>query len=39
MYYEYLWAHRLGGTPLGAMMPGLPTDGAPVGATTCRFHP
>ncbi|MBI2895569.1 MAG: hypothetical protein HYY06_18575 [Deltaproteobacteria bacterium] len=39
MYYQYLWAHQLGGPPLAAMVPGFPTEEAPVGATTCRLHP
>ncbi len=39
MYYDYLWAHSLGGPPLVGMLPSFPTAGNPVGATTCTFHP
>jgi predicted esterase len=39
MYYDYLWAHQLGGPPLSGMIPGFPTHANPVGATTCTFHP
>ena len=39
MYYQYLWAHQLGGPPLGGMLPGFPTQAHPVGATACTFHP
>lgn len=39
MYYDYLWAHELGGPPLSGLIPGLPTPAHPVGATSCTFHP
>jgi predicted esterase len=39
MYYEYMWAHQLGGAPLSGMISDWPTPTAPVGATQCRFHP
>ena len=39
MYYEYLWAHQLGGAPLAGMIPSFPTQARPVGATSCTFHP
>ncbi len=39
MYYQYMWAHQLGGPPLGGMLPGFPTGAQPVGATACTFHP
>jgi len=40
MYYEYMWAHRLGGPPLANMpsdFPFWPTH--VVGSTFCTFHP
>lgn len=39
MYYQYMWAHKLGGPPLENMLPGWPTDAQPVGATACRLRP
>lgn len=39
MYYEYLWAHQLGGPPLAGPIPDFPTATSPVGATSCYFHP
>jgi predicted esterase len=39
MYYDYMWAHQLGGPPLAALPPGFPTQANPVGATACTFHP
>lgn len=39
MYYEWMWAHRLGGGPLSGLVPSFPTTGRPVGATSCVFHP
>jgi len=39
MYYDYMWAHQLGGPPVTGLIPGFPTQAHPVGATTCRFHP
>jgi predicted esterase len=39
MYYEYMWAHQLGGPPLTGLFPDWPTPAAPVGATQCWFHP
>lgn len=39
MYYDYMWAHQLGGSPLAGMVPGFPTQANPVGATACTFHP
>jgi predicted esterase len=39
MYYEWMWAHQLGGSPLGGLPPGFPTLDRPVGATRCVFHP
>jgi hypothetical protein len=39
MYYDYLWAHRLGDPPLSGMIPGFPTQANPVGATACTLHP
>lgn len=39
MYYEYMWAHQLGGPPLSGMIPDFPTQARPVGATSCTFHP
>jgi polyhydroxybutyrate depolymerase len=39
MYYDYMWAHQLGGPPLSGMPPGFPTQASPVGATSCTFHP
>ncbi len=38
MYYQYMWAHELGGPPLTGLVPGFPTPEHPVGPTTCRFH-
>jgi poly(3-hydroxybutyrate) depolymerase len=38
-YYDYMWAHQLGGEPLSGLVPGFPTPGNPVGSTTCTFHP
>ncbi len=37
--YDWMWAHRRGGAPVPGLLPGFPSDGAPVGSTTCRFHP
>jgi predicted esterase len=39
MYYDWLWAHTLGGPPLGGLPAGFPTPWSPVGATRCAFHP
>ena len=39
MYYQWMWAHQLGGPPLAGLPPGFPTQGNPVGATHCIFHP
>jgi polyhydroxybutyrate depolymerase len=39
MYYEWMWAHQLGGSPLGGLPPSFPTLDRPVGATRCVFHP
>lgn len=39
MYYQYMWAHKLGNPPLKGMLPGWPTDAQPVGATACRLRP
>jgi predicted esterase len=39
MYYEYMWAHHLGGPPLSATIPDFPSQAVPVGATVCTFHP
>jgi predicted peptidase len=39
MYYEWMWAHRLGGPSLTGLIPSFPTTGRPVGATSCVFHP
>jgi predicted esterase len=39
MYYEYMWAHQVGGPPLSAMIADFPTQAMPVGATACTFHP
>jgi predicted esterase len=39
MYYEYMWAHQLGGSPLSSLPAGFPTQANPVGATSCWFHP
>jgi len=39
MYYQWMWAHQLGGQPLSGMLPGFPTQANPVGATACFFHP
>lgn len=38
MYYDYLWAHQLGGPPLTALPSSFPTQAAPVGATSCYYH-
>lgn len=38
MYYEYMWAHELGGSPLSSLPAGFPTQAKPVGATTCTLH-
>jgi predicted esterase len=38
MYYDYLWAHQLGGPPLSGLIAGFPTQAHPVGATSCTFH-
>jgi predicted esterase len=38
MYYEYMWAHQLGGSPLSGMIADFPTPARPVGATSCTFH-
>ncbi|HVU04543.1 MAG TPA: PHB depolymerase family esterase [Polyangiaceae bacterium] len=39
MYYDYMWAHQLGGSPLAGPVPSFPTQAHPVGATSCTFHP
>ena len=39
MYYDYMWAHKLGGPPLSGMVPSFPTQARPVGRTSCTFHP
>jgi predicted esterase len=39
MYYEYMWAHKLGGPPLSGMIPSFPTTSHPIGPTFCTFHP
>ncbi len=39
MYYDYLWAHTLGGPPLSGLPGGFPTQTKPVGATRCDFLP
>jgi predicted esterase len=39
MYYDYMWAHQLGGPPLAGLPAGFPTVDRPVGATRCAFHP
>jgi predicted esterase len=39
MYYEYMWAHQLGGPGLSGPIPDFPTADKPVGATSCFFHP
>ena len=38
MYYEYMWAHKLGGPALSGPVPSFPTQARPVGATSCTFH-
>jgi predicted esterase len=39
MYYQYLWAHQLGGPPITGLPPSFPTPARPVGKTACTFHP
>ena len=39
MYYDYMWAHRRGGPPIGSLPPGFPTLDRPVGSTRCVLHP
>jgi predicted esterase len=39
MYYEYMWAHQLGGPPLSSTIADFPSQAHPVGATSCTFHP
>jgi predicted esterase len=39
MYYEWMWAHQLGGPPIAGLPAGWPAQARPVGATSCYFHP
>jgi predicted esterase len=39
MYYDWMWAHQLGGSPISGLPGGFPTQANPVGATSCWFHP
>lgn len=39
MYYDFMWAHQLGGSPIAGLPSGFPTQQNPVGATSCTFHP
>jgi predicted esterase len=38
MIYDYMWRHQLGQPGLTDLPPGFPTQAAPVGATSCKFH-
>jgi hypothetical protein len=38
MYYDYLWAHKLGAPPMTALPSSLPTPGKPLFSTACTFH-
>lgn len=38
MYYDYMWSHSLGGSPLTQLVPSFPTPEHKVGATSCVFH-
>jgi predicted esterase len=40
MYYQYMWAHQLGGPPLSGTPPGFPVwPNNVIGSTFCTFHP
>ena len=40
MYYEWMWAHWLGGPPIGGLPPSFPVwPDRIIGSTFCTFHP
>lgn len=40
MYYQYMWAHQLGGPPINGTPPGFPVwPNNVIGSTFCTFHP
>jgi predicted esterase len=38
MYYDYMWAHKLGDGPITALPSSFPTTAKPIGASACTFH-
>lgn len=40
MYYDWMWAHWLGGPPIGGLPPSFPVwPDRVIGSTFCTFHP